>query len=146
MFYCEVPANEHIFKQGDSASSFFILEQGSLEVVVNNKLVRELKSGDGFGELALLYSAPRSASIKCNGPCRLWGIDRHTFRKAVEELITKEYEENRKFIDAVKFFRKILNAYNFSNGMIRYHDKQSKGCRSKCPHQSEIRQRPDNCE
>ena len=104
MFYCEVPANEYIFKQGDNASSFFILEFGGLEVAVNDKVVRQLKSGDGFGELALLYNAPRSASIKCTVPCRLWGIDRHTFRKAVEEMITKEYEENRKFIDAVKFF------------------------------------------
>ena len=108
MFYCEVPANQHIFKQGDSASSFFILEKGSLEVVINDKLVRELKGGEGFGELALLYNASRSASIKSNGVSRLWGIDRHTFKKAVEELITDEYEENRKFIDAVKFFSKHL--------------------------------------
>lgn len=104
MFYCEVATGDYIFKQGDKASSFFILEQGFLDVIVNDKLVRELKSGDGFGELALLYSAPRSASIKSKEGCRLWGIDRHTFRKVVEEMITKTYEENRKFIDAVKFF------------------------------------------
>jgi len=127
MFYCEVPPNEHIFKQGDSASSFFILEQGSLEVVVNNKLVRELKSGDGFGELALLYSAPRSASIKCNGPCRLWGIDRHTFRKAVEELITKEYEENRKFIDAVKFFHTMTSNQKDAAASVLISQKFAKG-------------------
>lgn len=104
MFYCEVSSNEFVFKQGDNASSFFILESGALEVIVNEKHVRVLKAGDGFGELALLYSAQRSASIKSMNQCRLWGIDRHTFRKAVEEIITKEYEENRKFIDAVKFF------------------------------------------
>ena len=47
-------------------------------------------------ELALLYNAPRSASVKCFEQCSLWGIDRNTFRRAVEEMITKEYEENRK--------------------------------------------------
>ena len=104
MFYCEVGPNEYIFKQGDSASSYFILERGSLEVIVNDKFVRDLKSGEGFGELALLYNAPRSASVRTTETCYLWGIDRHTFRKAVEEMITKEYEENRKFIEAVRFF------------------------------------------
>ncbi len=106
MFYCEVGPNEFIFKQGDNASSYFILERGSLEVIVNDKFVRDLKSGEGFGELALLYNAPRSASVKTTENCYLWGIDRHTFRKAVEEMITKEYEENRKFIEAVRFFSK----------------------------------------
>jgi len=34
----------------------------------------------------------------------LWGIDRSTFRNAVEELVQKEFTENRKFIDSIKFF------------------------------------------
>ena len=77
-----------------------------MEVIVNDKAKRELKTGDGFGELALLYNAPRSASVKCFETCNLWGIDRNTFRRAVEEMITKEYEENRKFMEVVRFFRK----------------------------------------
>jgi cGMP-dependent protein kinase 1 len=35
-----------------------------MEVIVNDKTKRELKAGDGFGELALLYNAPRSASVR----------------------------------------------------------------------------------
>lgn len=81
-------------------------ERGALEVIVNGKVKRELKQGDGFGELALLYNAPRSASVKAIEKCQLWGIDRNTFRKAVEEMITKEYEENRKFMEVVRFFCK----------------------------------------
>jgi cAMP-binding proteins - catabolite gene activator and regulatory subunit of cAMP-dependent protein kinases len=119
MFYCEVPANEYIFKQGGNASSYFIVEKGTLDVYINDKLVRTLKSGDGFGELALLYGAPRSASIKANENCYLWGIDRHTFRKAIEEMITKEYEVNRKFIEAVKFFSMKIH---FSFLSYRQHD------------------------
>lgn len=105
MFYCEIRNGQILFKQTDAASCFFILEKGSLEVLVNDKAKRELKTGDGFGELALLYNAPRSASVKALEPCNLWGIDRNTFRKAVEEMITKEYEENRKFMEVVRFFR-----------------------------------------
>lgn len=50
--------------QGDNATSFFILERGNMEVIVNEKTKRELKAGDGFGELALLYNAPRSAAVR----------------------------------------------------------------------------------
>eukprot|EP01017_Pseudomicrothorax_dubius_P023633 TRINITY_DN2520_c0_g1_i2.p1 TRINITY_DN2520_c0_g1~~TRINITY_DN2520_c0_g1_i2.p1 ORF type:complete len:815 (+),score=191.06 TRINITY_DN2520_c0_g1_i2:35-2479(+) len=104
MFFCEIDKNDYLFKQGDPAMCFFIIERGSLEVLVNQKPKRELKSGDGFGELALLYMAPRSASIRALEHCTMWGIDRNTYRKAVEEIITKEYEDNRKYMDIVKFF------------------------------------------
>ncbi|CAK82587.1 unnamed protein product (macronuclear) [Paramecium tetraurelia] len=109
MFYCEAAAQTYIFKQQDHATCFFILQRGSLEVIVNEKAKRELKTGDGFGELALLYNAPRSASVKCFENCNLWGIDRNTFRRAVEEMITKEYEENRKFMEVVRFFHNLTN-------------------------------------
>lgn len=79
-----------------------------IQVIVNDKTKRELKAGDGFGELALLYNAPRSASVKALEECYLWGIDRNTFRRAVEEMITKEYEENRKFMEVVRFFRTLF--------------------------------------
>ncbi len=55
-----------------------------------------------------MYNAPRSATVKALEHCYLWGIDRNTFRRAVEEMITKEYEENRKFMEVVRFFRIIL--------------------------------------
>lgn len=108
MFYCQVNESEYIFQQGDDAMSFFIAESGKLEVFIESKFIRELKRGDGFGELALLYSAPRSASIKAMEVSRLWGIDRDTFRKAVKEITTKTSKENRSFIDNVKFFRKFF--------------------------------------
>lgn len=109
MFYCQIAGNQLIFSQGENATSFFILERGSMEVIVNDKTKRELKAGDGFGELALLYNAPRSASVKALEECYLWGIDRNTFRRAVEEMITKEYEENRKFMEVVRFFHNLTN-------------------------------------
>lgn len=124
MFYCQVNEKEYIFEQGDDANSFFIagkkkflnftifpllIESGKLEVYIETKFIRELKRGDGFGELALLYSAPRSASIKAVESCKLWGIDRETFKKAVKEITTKAHKENRSFIENVKFFRKLIS-------------------------------------
>jgi len=61
-------------------------------VSVKGNVKKDIVPGEGFGELALLYNAPRSASCKALQNCLLWGIDRATFRRIVEEMITKEYE------------------------------------------------------
>jgi len=63
-----------------------------------------LSVGIGIGELALLYSAPRSASVKCKTDCQFWGIDRKTFRKTVEEIVQRDSMTNRKFMESVPFF------------------------------------------
>jgi cGMP-dependent protein kinase len=74
-------------KQNDNASSFFIVHEGSLIVEIDGKVKKYLESGDGFGELALLYNSPRSASIRAHKVSFLWFIDRTTFRKAVSTSI-----------------------------------------------------------
>ncbi|KAL4509200.1 hypothetical protein ABPG72_018131 [Tetrahymena utriculariae] len=107
MFYCELQEGEIIIKEEDNASTFFILEQGRIQVSVKDNVKRDIVPGEGFGELALLYNAPRSASCKALQKCHLWGIDRATFRRVVEEMITKEYEQNRKFIENHKFFQNL---------------------------------------
>ena len=90
MFYCEVRESEFIFKQGDNASNYFIVERGQVDIIIDGAVKKQLKAGDAFGELALLYNAPRSASVRATSDSGFWAIDRKTFRKAVEELVAKE--------------------------------------------------------
>jgi len=110
MFYCE-NKSDFIFKQGDQASSYFIIEKGECEVIINGEKKKTLQHGEGFGELALLYGAPRSASVKSIGICGLWAIDRNTFKKAIADIVHREYNENRSFIEKIKFFSKIMQIF-----------------------------------
>ena len=91
-------------KQNDNASSFFILHEGEMQVEVNGEVQGKINPGDGFGELALLYSSPRSASILATKTTFLWYIDRKTFRSVVINMIEKTSAENKKFISNNKFF------------------------------------------
>ncbi|CAD8110983.1 unnamed protein product [Paramecium sonneborni] len=104
MFYCTVPDGQFVFKQGDKATSYFLIERGQCQIIINGELKKTLKSGEAFGELAMLYNAPRSASVRAVGDCAFWAIDRNTFRKVVEQQNQRNYEENREFLKKVEFF------------------------------------------
>ena len=63
----------------------------------------------GFGEIALLYNTKRTFSVKAREPVSLWLIDRQTFREAVEEVIIRDYNQNRKSLESIKFFNNLTN-------------------------------------
>ena len=85
MIYCE-NSTDYIFKQGEPATSYFIIQKGECHIEINGDCKKKLFKGNAFGELALLYGTNRSASVKAIGVCGLWAIDRITFRKAVEQI------------------------------------------------------------
>lgn len=76
---------EMVIRQGDAGDSFYIVVEGTLEVVVGGACVKTIGPGDSFGELALLYSQPRNASIRCSSAAgaRLYRLGRIAFRNLV---------------------------------------------------------------
>ena len=63
MQYCTAAKNTYIFKQGDPSFSYYIILSGKCRVEINGKPKRTLTFGDSFGDLGIVYNAPRSASI-----------------------------------------------------------------------------------
>ncbi len=64
--------------------------EGNLSCYKNEVKVRDYKSGDAFGELALLYNAPRAATIKTDSDCILYSLDRQTFNHIVKDASMKK--------------------------------------------------------
>lgn len=81
MFASEFEEGKTIIKQGDAGDNFYIIDEGSADVYVNDKLVTSIKTGGSFGELALIFGTPRAATVKASEKCRLWVIDRDTYRR-----------------------------------------------------------------
>lgn len=102
-------AGEAIITQGDSADAFYIIEKGTCSVKVkdtrspqNNaeeKEVSQLKPGQYFGELALLFSKPRAASVYAHTDVSLAVLDVSAFERLLGPCVeimsrnVSDYEE-----------------------------------------------------
>lgn len=104
MFYCRALKDDYVFKQGDFGSCFFIIDEGECQVEINNKKKQILLKGDKFGELALMYNAPRAASIRAVKDCFFWALDRDTFRAVLASTASQNYLSIRTFIETIELF------------------------------------------
>lgn len=49
MYYCYVSPDSYIFKEGSKSLWFFIIEKGMMHVLMEGKVKKQLRVGDGFG-------------------------------------------------------------------------------------------------
>ena len=85
-----------VIEQGDDGDLFYVIDQGQLDCTKQYKkkpeptYLKTYEPGESFGELALLYNAPRAASIKAKTDCILFGLDRDCFNHIVKEAASKK--------------------------------------------------------
>lgn len=119
MFPRDVVPGETIIKQGDNGDAFWIVETGRFDIFVNRikntdggpgDRVTSCESGACFGELALMYNAPRAATVMATTKGKLWGLDATSFKMM---LVTSENSKKKKyesFLEKVAILAE-LNAY-----------------------------------
>jgi CRP/FNR family transcriptional regulator, cyclic AMP receptor protein len=56
-------AGDVIFREGDAATELFVIKSGQVRVQIGNRTVTELGADSIFGEMALIDSEPRSATV-----------------------------------------------------------------------------------
>ncbi|MEO6867770.1 MAG: cyclic nucleotide-binding domain-containing protein [Gaiellales bacterium] len=68
-----------LFRQGETADCFYVIEQGAVGVVKDGAPIAKLVAGEFFGETALLFTQDRTATIAATEDTRFWVLDRATF-------------------------------------------------------------------
>jgi cAMP-dependent protein kinase regulator len=90
-----------IINQGDDADHFYVLVEGEVQVLIDGRMKRTLGAGQSFGELALLFGLPRSASCVTQTASVVWVLDRSPFKHIVVREQTRKSESREKFLKTV---------------------------------------------
>jgi len=118
----DVTEDTWVIKQGTVGDRFYIIDEGKFEV----RIVPDGEEDDGdgghvvhvyegsvarhahpcFGELALMYSAPRSASIIAQSDGHLWALHRLAFRQVLAQSQDTR-QELKKSLVKIPAFRKL---------------------------------------
>ncbi len=77
--WTQIEAGRTIVRQGEPSDAFFAIESGRLEVIEDERHVRELGAGSYFGEIGLLSYSPRTATVRAITPVRAFRMDREGF-------------------------------------------------------------------
>ncbi len=83
MIALEVPAGTDIITQGQEGDRFYLIADGTVEVMQDGALLRRQGAGDSFGEIALLHDVRRTATVRAISDTRLLAIDREPFLLSV---------------------------------------------------------------
>ncbi len=110
-----IPApNIKVISQGDSGDFFYVVEKGDFDIYIHpsgsvqpgpegmGKKVATIGPGGGFGELALMYDAPRAATVvSASKGGLLWQLDRTTFRRILMDSSFQRRKMYEGFLEEV---------------------------------------------
>lgn len=110
-----IPAKDiKVITQGDAGDYFYVVEKGTFDIYVNStgtvqpgpeglgSKVNIIGPGGSFGELALMYNAPRAATVISTEPAStLWALDRVTFRRILMDSAFQRRRMYEKFLEEV---------------------------------------------
>lgn len=115
------------------------MEHGTLNFVVNGNVVGSVHGGGHFGELALIYDAPRAASVQATTSSILWMLGRNDFRAIQAQTSSDSLVRRSKWLQQVKILERLsarqlsllagaLDAVRFKKDEVIIHYGDSGDC------------------
>ncbi|KAM3143004.1 cAMP-dependent protein kinase type I-alpha regulatory subunit [Paramecium bursaria] len=118
-----------VITQGQDGNELYVIDEGDLDCFKKfGEEVKHLKvyhPGDSFGELALLYNAPRAASIQAKTDVITFALDRDTFNNIVKQSAVTKREKMEHILGKIELLQS-MDAYEriqLSDGMkeVKFH-------------------------
>jgi CRP-like cAMP-binding protein len=81
-----VSAGQALAAEGTFAHEFFVIEEGSAEVTQDGERIAELGPGEFFGEIGLLETERRTASVVATTPMQLIVMFQREFKQMEKEM------------------------------------------------------------
>lgn len=81
-----VAAGQIIFNKGDPGQCMYIVQSGTIEIVIGDKVVETLGVNEALGFMTMIDKRPRSSTARAKEACELSLIDERKFRFMVDEV------------------------------------------------------------
>jgi CRP/FNR family transcriptional regulator, cyclic AMP receptor protein len=81
-----VEAGATLATRGENAYELFVIEDGEAEVQRGGEVIRTLRQGDFFGEIGLLATGTRTATIVATTPMRLVVLFSREFKQIEDRM------------------------------------------------------------
>jgi CRP-like cAMP-binding protein len=81
-----VPAGHVLATEGQFAHEFFVVEAGSADVTHDGERIAELGPGEFFGEIGLLETERRTATVVATTPMRLIVMFQREFKQMEQDM------------------------------------------------------------
>merc|ERR1719427_26569 len=88
-------------------NEFYVIRDGGFDIFVDNTKVAHFVKGKCFGELALLYNAPRAATVQATENSKLFAVHRRAFRTALRNKVKEQGSRNQRFLRSITEFSKL---------------------------------------
>ena len=72
-------------REGAAGREFFVILEGNADVRRQGRKINSLKPGDFFGEIALVTSVPRTATVAATSPVRALVVTDRSFKRLLEQ-------------------------------------------------------------
>lgn len=104
-----------VIKQGDDGEVLYCLDTGVLkcyrkmdkDAEYPGTFLKDYQPGEAFGELALLYNAPRAATIIANEASTCFSLDRDCFNSIVKDATVKRRERFEQFLNKIELLNEL---------------------------------------
>ena len=80
-----IEAGTDVVREGDDTREFYVIVDGTAEVIRDGVMVRELGAGEFFGEMATLLHARRSATVRAKTELHVLVSDEPGFFRIIHE-------------------------------------------------------------
>lgn len=84
-FQVSCKAGATVFAKGDATRDLYVIDDGTIELVLDSTVVATLGPGDFFGEQAFFHAGARDVSARAKTPSRLFRLDPPTFEQLLAE-------------------------------------------------------------
>eukprot|EP01064_Diplonema_japonicum_P011665 TRINITY_DN190_c1_g1_i1.p1 TRINITY_DN190_c1_g1~~TRINITY_DN190_c1_g1_i1.p1 ORF type:complete len:451 (+),score=105.13 TRINITY_DN190_c1_g1_i1:40-1353(+) len=102
-------SGEALYTEGEEGDTFYIVQNGEVEISQNGQVLKRLGPGSCFGEEELMYSAESLVTVTAAADVRCWSLDRLTYRVIVTKASIKKRAMYEGFLSGIDFLENLTN-------------------------------------